>query len=127
MSTNFKPFDLEAAMRGAPIQFKNGGPCKFIAFCEDAKYPVIVLGPYKNVLAFPKKGTFSNNTSWELVMAPKLIKYWYNVYLHKKTKYPYLSSAYSSEQEAKEVIENNLENNSSNVEFYKTIVLEIED
>lgn len=80
-----KPFDLEAAKRGEPIQTRDGRPVKFISHvpeCEGS-YRVIVLiygRLYTN--SYAEDGiTFHNvSHSSDLLMAPRKRTVWVNLY-----------------------------------------------
>ncbi|MFA5630310.1 MAG: hypothetical protein WC997_02260 [Porticoccaceae bacterium] len=74
-----KPFDLEAAMRGAPIQTRKGRPAKFLAFVPEAMLTqrlVVLVG--QSVLTICESGEVneiyeSNN---DIFMAPKKRTVW---------------------------------------------------
>ena len=70
-----KPFNLQAAIDGAPIQFKEGGYLKFIAYAPDA-------GSHQKVIVMDSEGdilVYSSNPS-NIVMAPVVRTHWANVH-----------------------------------------------
>lgn len=79
-----KPFDLEAAKRGDPIQTRGGVPVKFIAHIPEANEIDRVVVYYDGrVRTRFENGKFSKGAETataDLVMAPKRTKYWANVY-----------------------------------------------
>jgi hypothetical protein len=80
-----KPFDLEAAKRGEPIQTRDGRPAKFIAYVPEAKKSRRVIVFIGSLPVFRHE----DGTVWtqdvdhasELVMAPRKRTLWLNVYV----------------------------------------------
>ncbi len=78
-----KPFDLEAAKRGEPIQYRDGVEVKFIAHVPEAHHSakVIVLSPAGFISIRNEKGRIGTiDNPIDLMMAPKKITYWVNIY-----------------------------------------------
>ena len=103
-----KPFDLEAAMRGEPIQLKNGEKCTFGAFLPSAapSCQVVIINPQGYVISRYKDGRFeaNKNCSSDIVMVPKIKTYWINIYKGKFNEDRYTAgSLLNSEETAKEM------------------------
>ena len=78
-----KPFDLEAAKRGEPIQTRDGQPAKFIAHVPEAtesQQVVVLIG--NTVRARYPTGTFYDFEGGhdDLFMAPRKRTVWVNLY-----------------------------------------------
>ena len=86
-----KPFDLEAAKRGEPIQCRDGTPVKFIAHVPDAyNGPKVVAMRDKGVIyIWHESGEFvkDEKTDSDLVMAPKKRTVWVNFYFQQSAMY----------------------------------------
>jgi hypothetical protein len=95
-----KPFDLEAAKRGEPIQCRDGTPAKFIAHVPDAyNGPKVVAMRDKGVIyIWHESGEFvkDEKTDSDLVMAPKKRTVWVSLY---ETGFDY---HFDTEEEANE-------------------------
>ena len=79
-----KPFDLEAAIRGEPIQTRKGEPARFIAHVpEAATYKVAAL-INEGIETFTEEGTHckGRETGFDLFMAPRNRTVWVNLYAH---------------------------------------------
>jgi hypothetical protein len=89
-----KPFDLQAAIAGAPIKRINGDVLKFIAYAPNAEreQKVIVMSSAGNILVYPV-------TTSSIVMASVLKTYWVNVYAGK-TGAPYFGVPFDNEADA---------------------------
>ncbi|MDQ7981933.1 hypothetical protein QYH69_32435 [Paraburkholderia sp. SARCC-3016] len=64
-------FDLQAAMAGATIAQKNGRPAEFLAFCEKAIFPLVILTAPNNVIhTYRADGTSvsDDHDEYDLVM-----------------------------------------------------------
>ena len=70
-----KPFDLEAAKRGDPIQMKYGRKLEFVAYVPEARpeHRVVVLDPPTGIMAGVSKG--------DVFMAPKRRTVWVNLFM----------------------------------------------
>lgn len=68
-----KPFDLEAAERGDPIQMEDGRKLKFVAYVPEARpeHRVVVLYPTTGVVTSLRKG--------DVFMAPQRRTVWVNL------------------------------------------------
>jgi hypothetical protein len=73
-----KPFDLQAAIAGAPIETVEGTSVKFIAYVKEAVFDerTIVLAPFGRIILY-------REDTEELFMAPVTKTYWVNVYASK--------------------------------------------
>lgn len=70
-----KPFDLEAAERGDPIQMEDGRKLEFVAYVLPEvrpEYQVVVLCPDTGVVTSLRKG--------DVFMAPKRRTVWVNLF-----------------------------------------------
>lgn len=98
-----KPFDLEAAKRGEPIQCRNGTSVKFIAHIPEAHsaFRVIVLNPNGVVSIRNEHGRLEHvDNPLDLMMVPKKTTYWVNIY--KCGGSLALSGVHTSEEAAKQ-------------------------
>lgn len=68
-----KPFDLEAAERGDPIQAEDGRKLEFVAYVPEARpeYRVVVLCPTSGVVVAVREGV--------IFMAPERRTVWVNL------------------------------------------------
>lgn len=63
------PFDLQAAQNNAPIALANGRTAEFIAFCERAIFPLVVLvGPNNTIATYRADGTTPDGDEYAIVM-----------------------------------------------------------
>jgi hypothetical protein len=97
-----KPFDLEAAKRGEPIQTRGGKPAKFIAHVPEATQPqqvVVLIG--NSVRARYPNGTFHKwaEDDDDLFMASRKRTVWVNLYPMSEGKACYW---YNTEKAASE-------------------------
>lgn len=96
-----KPFDLEAAKRGEPIQTRDGRPAKFIAHAPDSSYrsskvACIVSG---NFYLFCESGTWLEGSSQhanDLFMVSKKRTVWVNLYAIEGYPHKLESFAYAN-------------------------------
>lgn len=87
-----KPFDLEAAKRGEPIQTRDGQLVKFIAHVPEAdESQRLVILIDNTVVGFYKKGTHARDleTELDLFMAPRKRTVWVNLYRPYADDYSY--------------------------------------
>ena len=78
-----KPFDLEAAKRGEPIQCRDGTHAKFVAHVPDAVPSQRIIAQIRdNVGLFHETGWWGQITPHcsDLFMAPKKRTVWVNLY-----------------------------------------------
>jgi hypothetical protein len=79
-----KPFDLEAAKRGEPIQTSDGRPAKFIAHVPDAhKDSRLVIQIGGSVYLYHEEGKltdFGSGKHCDLFMTPRKRTVWVNLY-----------------------------------------------
>ena len=80
-----KPFDLEAAKRGEPIQNKRGAERRFVAHAPDAEpsQRVICLNETGHVRCYSEQGGYCvdcESDTHDLCMAPRKRTVWVNVY-----------------------------------------------
>jgi hypothetical protein len=89
-----KPFDLQAAIAGAPIQYENGKKLTFIAYVPEAKFNdrFVYLDSDGNVCSD------SDHTA-HIFMTPGVKKYWVNVYENKSGQ-PYFGVPFDNEADA---------------------------
>jgi len=106
-----KPFDLEAAKRGEPIQTRDGRPVRFIAHVPNAYLNQRVVVLMDRAIQFTSENGYfisdEEKSSWDLVMAPRKRTVWVNLY--RPRDYDYLcqnmpASAYDNENEANNAI-----------------------
>jgi hypothetical protein len=73
-----KPFDLQAAIAGAPIQFNDGQKLKFVAYVPEAKYNdhFVFLDASGHICS-------TSVTTVHIFMSPVSKTYWVNVYASK--------------------------------------------
>ena len=105
-----KPFDIELAKQGHPIQTRDGRPVRII--CYDRKshlgiYPIIALVPMKedreDIIYYTKKGIYSNTgkqTGLDLFMTTTKKEAWVNLYKNKSGGLTVGGYLYDSEQKA---------------------------
>ena len=78
-----KPFDLEAAKRGEPIQTRDGTPVKFIAHVPEAKREIrVVVLIDGEIVCMNEEGSHTEvlATELDLFMAPRKRTVWVNLY-----------------------------------------------
>jgi hypothetical protein len=81
-----KEFNLEAAINGEPIQQRSGRPARLLAHDVKGDYPIAVLvmigDEGERVYTYAATGRFDNRkpTEFDLVMAPKIVTKWLNIY-----------------------------------------------
>jgi hypothetical protein len=62
-------FDLEAVKAGAAIAMKNGQPAEFVAFCEKAKFPLVILAGLNNeIFVYRADGTCTAGDIYDLLI-----------------------------------------------------------
>lgn len=123
------PFDLERALAGDSVIRRDGTKIiEVMCYKTETTYPLNALDEDLDSETYTNKGSFidgNDDHEYDLFMAPKTKKYYFNIYRHKKTDL--LSSnicGFLSEQEAKE--------SSDSVDAYdisllKTVAIEIEE
>lgn len=81
----YLPFDLDAARADAPIAMVNGQTAEFIAFCERAIFPLVVLvGPNNVIATYRKDGTSSDGEEYTLVMVVPVETRFVNLFADSK-------------------------------------------
>jgi len=101
-----KPFDLEAAKRGEPIQTRDGRPVKFIAHVPEAREGDRVVMLFEDVvLASGESGHFYLSKEphhYDLFMAPRKRTMWVNLhpYAGISTSYGYPATVYATKEMA---------------------------
>ena len=82
-----KPFDLEAAKKGAPVRLKDGSSARIIAFDAEGDYPIVALVRDRNegevVMRFTNEGRNQMSTPdlcLDLTMVPVKHEGWVNIY-----------------------------------------------
>jgi hypothetical protein len=109
-----KPFDLQAAINGAPIQFNNGEKLKFVAYVPEATFDdrFVFLDAVGNIRSWPDDNTM-------IFMTPVCKTYWFSV-CAGKSGVPYFGSPFESEADATQ-FSNYLDG------YIKTISIEVEE
>lgn len=106
-----KPFDLEAAKKGAKVCLGDGTPARIIAFDAKGKYPIVTLieaGDIETVVRFTTQGrrnanTGVDNSHIDLFMASVKHKGWVNVYRRSPTSTSFTCGAlFQTKEEAKQ-------------------------
>jgi hypothetical protein len=123
-----KQFNLEAALNGEPFECEDGSQVLKWMYCEGVMdYPIVCFvksidGDLKT-LSFTQDGfhlTSKMTNPLNLVMSPKKVTRWFNVYEHEDYKFILSGSiSYETEGEAKEY-------NTDPEKYIKTIPIEIE-
>lgn len=84
------PFDLDAALRGEPVKYRNGSHAKFVAHVPDAIESARVLtcdaGGFIK-FHYTSGGSYFK-TELDLFMAPKPVEQFINIYPHGAGNYP---------------------------------------
>jgi hypothetical protein len=112
-----KPFNLEEAKAGKPIQYRNGRKVTFIAHVPTAWVGsrVVCLGPGGEIILRPESGIYNTlseqkgNYFIDLVMAPEKKTVWINLYKANVSLYTYDTGYwYNTQEEAdrKQSVEN---------------------
>jgi hypothetical protein len=74
-------FDLDAARAGVAIEMKSGRPAEFIAFCERAIFPLVVLtGPNNEIHVYRADGTTPDGDEYALVMVVPAVTRYVNLF-----------------------------------------------
>jgi hypothetical protein len=121
-----RKFNLEAALKGKPFECEDGSQVLKWMYCEEAEqYPVVCFVKIPNgeinIKSFTQDGFYyeGNNISlYNLVMSPKKVTRWFNVYRHTAFGFQLVDS-FDSEESAKEMISNDSR-------YITTISVEIE-
>ncbi|CAE6899478.1 hypothetical protein [Paraburkholderia domus] len=81
-ATKYLPFNLDAARDGAPIAMANGQTAEFVAFCERAIFPLVVLTGPNNVIdaSFRADGTSAGSDDFNLVMVVSVENRYVNLF-----------------------------------------------
>jgi hypothetical protein len=89
-----KPFDLQAAIAGAPIQYLDKRALKFVAYLPEANFDfrLVMLSSTGNVVS-------TNENPKHIFMTPVFKKYWVNVYRNKSGE-PYFGVPFDNEADA---------------------------
>lgn len=87
-NNNMKPFNLEAAKNGAPIQFRDGSPATFLAHYPQlhSSCRVVVANKSGGLFVRHENGAVYENSythEVDLVMAPVAKTYYYAIVLDK--------------------------------------------
>lgn len=123
-----KQFNLEAALNGEPFECEDGSQVLKWMYCEECEdFPVGCYIKLRNqeveLYSFTNEGYLlrnNNNNPLNLVMSPKNVTRWFNVYANKDYGMIISSTVgFESEQDAKEY-------NSDKANYMKTIPIEIE-
>lgn len=105
-----KPFDLEAARRGAAVCTRDGRNVRIVCFdMKNKKYSIIILiddGDEEQLMTYTSDGKYINGEDTDLDLFMKSVKKegWINIYPQVSGfKLATTSSVYSSEWRAKSV------------------------
>ena len=94
-------FDLEAAAAGAEIAMKNGRSAEFIAFCERAIFPLVVLTSPNNVIStYRADGTSDDGDEYDLLMVVPVETRYVNLFADGKTSVRGSGEHYATAEEA---------------------------
>jgi hypothetical protein len=97
----YLPFNLESARDGASIAMTNGHPAEFIAFCERAIFPLVVLtGPNSEICVYRADGTTPDGDEYTLVMVVPVETRYVNLFADSKGAVRGSAEHYASEDEA---------------------------
>lgn len=104
-NNNLKPFNLEAALKGEPVQTRDGRKADEIHLFETyiSIFPLFAIIDGV-VYKFTKDGRFitTEDSYMDLFMAPQKKEYWVNVYKNREGVIYTGLHGYCSEQEAKD-------------------------
>lgn len=102
-----KPFNLEKAKAGEPVQTRDGRRARILCFDRDCDtFPIVGLqatGDGEEVLCWTNKGSasaVSNLTTLDLMMAPRKREGWVNIYTTAAGNTHVGPGIYDSEEEA---------------------------
>jgi hypothetical protein len=95
-------FDLDAARAGATIAMKNGRTAEFIAFCEKAIFPLVVLtGPNNEIQVYRADGTTPDGDEYHLVMLQPVETRYVNLFADGRAEVRGSGEHFATEEEAK--------------------------
>ncbi|NPT59693.1 hypothetical protein [Paraburkholderia elongata] len=95
------PFNLDAARDGVTIAMANGQPAEFIAFCERAVFPLVVLtGPNNVINVYRADGTTDDGYEYNLVMVVPVETRYVNLYAVSDHAQHGIAEHYATEAEA---------------------------
>jgi hypothetical protein len=95
------PFNLDAARDDAPIAMANGQTAEFVAFCERAIFPLVVLvGPNNMITTYRADGTSSDGDEYTLVMVVSVETRYVNLFADGKGAVRGSGEHYATEDEA---------------------------
>jgi hypothetical protein len=111
---NMKPFNLQAAIAGAPIQYGDKRALKFVAYLPEANFDfrLVMLSSAGNVVS-------TNENPKHIFMTPVVKTYWFNV-CTGKSGVPYFGNPFESEADATNYL-------NSVDDYIKTISIEVEE
>jgi hypothetical protein len=110
-----KPFDLEAAKRGEPIQTRDGRPVKFIAYVPEAdksQRVVVLVDGY--IVALHEDGSVHDDCNHydDIFMAPRKRTVWVNLHPYAgKSSYGYPATVYATKEMADAVSDQDRQGN----------------
>jgi hypothetical protein len=94
-------FDLEAARAGATIAMKNGRPAEFIAFCEKAIFPLVVLtSPNNVIMSYRADGTCTEGDEYDLLMVVPVETRYVNLFADGTSDVRGSADHYATDEEA---------------------------
>ena len=100
MNTKVLPFNLDAARAGAELRMKNGCSAEFVAFCEKAIFPLVVLtGPNNVIATYRADGTTTDDEGTLVIVVPFETRY-VNLFADGKGAIRGSGEHYATEDEA---------------------------
>lgn len=96
-------FDLEAACAGATIEMRNGRPAEFIAFCEKALLPLVVLtSPNSIINTYRADGTSPDGDEYDLLMVVPVETRYVNLFADGNASVRGSGEHYTTDEEARD-------------------------
>lgn len=97
----YLPFDLDTARADAPIAMVNGQTAEFVAFCERAVFPLVVLvGPNNVIAVYRADGTSPDGEEYTLVMVVPVETRFVNLFADSKGAVRGSGEHYATKDEA---------------------------
>jgi hypothetical protein len=125
-----KPFNLQEAIAGKPIQTRDGRVLKFVAHVPEASVgsKVVIMNFQGYIGAYPENGKSSlDEEEWDndIVMAPVIKTYYVNIFKGNYSNIVVSSSPLEDEEEVQWNKDKYLQMN--NVKFITTLTFDIEE
>ena len=98
-----RDFDLDAARTGTPIAMKNGRPAEFIAYCERAIFPLVILTDPNSVIhVYRADGTSPDGDEYDLEMVVPTVTRYVNLFAVSDAAQHGESEHYATEDRARQ-------------------------